>query len=354
VRAAAAMFKEDTGWSPSKALPVLFVVWVMVVVWSVYVRFHLLELFQVNIPLLGLRFDAARDHAMLARAHWHAAVSQFLTAMMLICFFRAMFTDPGSVPDSPEWRIDHAMEAALRLRRGRVEKVSSGHASPVRECKRSGEPRLCKWCDRLKPDRSHHCRVCKSCVLRMDHHCPLIANCVGQKNHKWFFLFVLYSLAACWFVQITMFESVAKAIGFGPVHVETGHRKRYALLFAATLAGLVSFLLTMFAGLHCYLIATGTTTIEHCEKHTGPPNTVISYSHGLWEDLAAVLGPYFLLWLVPVSPSVSDGLYFEVSDASKAVGEPLLAEHKQLHEAPAPSAKPDSPVTNGKDPPKSS
>ena len=36
-----------------------------------------------------------------------------------------------------------------------------------------------RWCDRCrcpKPDLTHHCSVCKRCVLRMDHHCPWIHN----------------------------------------------------------------------------------------------------------------------------------------------------------------------------------
>jgi palmitoyltransferase len=31
-----------------------------------------------------------------------------------------------------------------------------------------GEPKWCKVCEIWKPDRAHHCRVCDSCVLRMD------------------------------------------------------------------------------------------------------------------------------------------------------------------------------------------
>ena len=31
-----------------------------------------------------------------------------------------------------------------------------------------GEPNWCEKCQSWKPDRAHHCRVCNSCVLKMD------------------------------------------------------------------------------------------------------------------------------------------------------------------------------------------
>ena len=61
-----------------------------------------------------------------------------------------------------------------------------------------GQPKVyCKKCESFKPERTHHCSVCEKCVQKMDHHCPWIVNCVGQRNHKSFFLFMVYSMVSC-------------------------------------------------------------------------------------------------------------------------------------------------------------
>ncbi|KAK7110934.1 palmitoyltransferase ZDHHC16-like [Littorina saxatilis] len=51
---------------------------------------------------------------------------------------------------------------------------------------------ICKKCISPKPPRSHHCSICKRCILKMDHHCPWLNNCVGYYNHRYFFLFCFY------------------------------------------------------------------------------------------------------------------------------------------------------------------
>jgi len=41
---------------------------------------------------------------------------------------------------------------------------------------KKSQPRYCKTCKIIKPERSHHCHVCQRCVLKMDHHCPWVMN----------------------------------------------------------------------------------------------------------------------------------------------------------------------------------
>jgi len=63
--------------------------------------------------------------------------------------------------------------------------------------KNDGRARYCQKCNYTKPDRTHHCSICKRCILKMDHHCPWLGNCIGFANYKAFVLFLVYLTVFC-------------------------------------------------------------------------------------------------------------------------------------------------------------
>ena len=60
----------------------------------------------------------------------------------------------------------------------------------------------CKFCNFQKVPRSKHCRLCDVCIPRFDHHCIWINNGVGEKNYKYFYIFLVVHLIYCVYALI--------------------------------------------------------------------------------------------------------------------------------------------------------
>jgi len=292
-------------WTLANILPITFVLWVIGTIWSLYCWLHLLPLLQFGSA------QGDRDEGMRLRGQVEFVVAQSLAVLLLTCFTRAVLTDPGSVPETAEWSPDAGSGTQRWPRTAPPELVPEPLAAGEElkaaclETKQSGQRRFCKWCDSYKPDRCHHCRICKSCILRMDHHCPWIANCVGFGNHKYFFLLVFYALLNLGFIISTMSESMLKALS-----EETPPMHRFLLVFCMTLACLMGLLLKVFFGMHVWLMLHATTTIEWCEKRHKRGTFELTYDQGVYRNICAVLGPMPILWLLPLRPPEGKGLSF--------------------------------------------
>ena len=70
--------------------------------------------------------------------------------------------------------------------------LKSLHQLAVVSAMKKKNMRFCTHCLKFKPDRTHHCRQCGRCVLKMDHHCPWLSNCIGFRNHKFFMNMLIY------------------------------------------------------------------------------------------------------------------------------------------------------------------
>lgn len=272
----------------TKFVPVIFVVAVIAVLYVTYVFFHCVRLLQ--------RGATGVDLELQEKGTWQLASFLFLSTMLLICYVRSILVSPGEIPDTKEW-----------MYYGEAPEETGGSAAvSLHETKQTGERRHCKWCTKYKPDRAHHCRVCRTCILKMDHHCPWIYNCVGQRNHKFFFLLLFYTVITLHLIVYTMSESVKFVVDRNHEFVEM-----FTLVFAETLGGFLAVLVTAFFGFHIWLMFRAMTTIEFCEKSMKKPGYAASpYHRGIFGDMQEVLGKNPLLWLIPVEDLTGDGLSF--------------------------------------------
>ncbi|XP_070583469.1 palmitoyltransferase ZDHHC3 isoform X3 [Erythrolamprus reginae] len=157
----------------------------------------------------------------------------------------------------------------------------------------------CPKCCSIKPDRAHHCSVCKRCIRKMDHHCPWVNNCVGENNQKYFVLFTMYialiSLHALIMVGFHFLycleEDWTKCSSFSP---PTTVILLILLCFEALL--FLIFTSVMF-GTQVHSICTDETDIEQLKKE----QPTWEKASG-WEGMElAFEGNFSLRWFSPFS-----------------------------------------------------
>jgi hypothetical protein len=284
--------QTTAGNEPSKLLPILFVVINIVVLYVIYMSYHCL-------PLLAHRSSASR-------AMFEIILFNVLTFLILVSFIRACLTHPGTIPSAETGDMTWEYRPSKPFSSGNsMNSMSSMLGLGLQEKKKTGERRHCKWCAKYKPDRAHHCRVCRQCILKMDHHCPWIGNCVGFRNHKYFFLVVMYSSIATNMIIWTMIESVQTTLD-----TTVPFSKMFMLIFGETLASFLGLVVTAFFLFHVWLMLRGMTTIEFCEKSMKRDLGNSVHNRGCYGNICAVLGDNPCVWLWPGFPPSGNGINF--------------------------------------------
>ncbi|CAL4967675.1 unnamed protein product [Urochloa decumbens] len=222
----------------------------------------------------------------------HAAAVSLAVAACFFSFVCAAAADPGSVPASFAPDAEAAQGQGLKSR-------------------------YCDKCCMFKPPRSHHCKVCKRCVLKMDHHCVWINNCVGYGNYKAFIICVLNAtIGSLYSFVIFLCDLLLKEHEFHILSVKIVY----------ILAGVLFFFLSLTIGSllcwHIYLLCHNMTTIEYREavrakwlaKKSGQ-----KYRHrfdlGTRKNIQMILGPNILCWLCPTATGhLKDGTDFQITN----------------------------------------
>ncbi|WWD01164.1 hypothetical protein V866_008103 [Kwoniella sp. B9012] len=222
----------------------------------------------------------------------------FCVFMVFWNYRLCVITPPGGVPTG--WRPNLSSMEGQEVKKG-------NHA-----------PRYCKTCEHYKPPRAHHCRQCKTCILKLDHHCPWIANCVGFFNQGHFIRFLLWVDIATSYHLIMMVKRVF-SMSYS-YHEEPTLSDILFLVFNFASCAPVWLCVGMFSMYHLYLACGNSTTIEGWEKdkvatlvRRGKIKEIrYPYSIGLVKNVKSVLGPNPFLWLWP-QPMRGDGLSFPVN-----------------------------------------
>ena len=95
--------------------------------------------------------------------------------------------------------------------------------------------RFCNTCKIMRPPKASHCRVCNNCVLNFDHHCKIGSNCVGERNHKYFFLFLLFGSIAGFLGSILNFIHFLYVFVFSKYFLIKLYLDNYPSLFIISL-----------------------------------------------------------------------------------------------------------------------
>ncbi|XP_053182729.1 palmitoyltransferase ZDHHC3-A-like [Scomber japonicus] len=209
-----------------------------VITWILVLYAEFVVLFVMLLPSKNLTYSIV-----------NGTLFNILAFLALASHLRAMCTDPGAVPKG---NATKEYIESLQLKPGQV----------VYKC-----PKCCS----IKPDRAHHCSVCKRCIRKMDHHCPWVNNCVGENNQKYFVLFTMYialislhSLVMVVFHFLYCFEDDwTKCSSFSPPAT-------VILLILLCFEGLLFLIFTsVMFGTQVHSICTDETGIERLKGETG-------------------------------------------------------------------------------------
>ncbi|XP_073388831.1 probable protein S-acyltransferase 16 isoform X4 [Physcomitrium patens] len=215
----------------------------------------------------------------------HLLVAGWLAFNVFFNYFCCICTDPGSSPI--------ISDTVMPLARYEMDLEGADYA-PSRWCKRCRKP---------KPPMTHHCHICKRCILKMDHHCPWMHNCIGYYNYRFFFVFLLYMWAGCLYAAV-----MSSLPMFGPEDEDDGEENGVGILFTFILSVAVLISLTFLLGWHIYLVLTAQTTIDFYgnrqrrkEARANGESWTNVYDLGKLQNLRQVTdvgGSYWWLWLL--------------------------------------------------------
>lgn len=242
-----------------------------------------------------------------------------------------MMSDPGMPPDiESRWsdKMETYVSDLIDMTRANLHQINKEIdeeesnrkvVEAIEVLKTDGTFRFCKVCKRFKPLRSHHCRECKKCVLKMDHHSKWILNCVGFKNYKYFMNMLIYALLTLLIYLLSYIECVIDVL-LNPF-LDDLSINFILVIISFVLALLLFIIVLVITCYHFWLIFKGKTTFEKLKekkiekKEKTKKTNLISYNNGFIKNFKEVFNENPLTWFFPCNLNIrNNGLYEEYEE----------------------------------------
>ncbi|CAD8140812.1 unnamed protein product [Paramecium pentaurelia] len=149
-----------------------------------------------------------------------------------------VFSDPGLIP-----RINTQFQKKQKFTNELISVIQT----------KVSELKFCDSCKIYKTSTTAHCRRCDNCVQGFDHHCVWLGQCIGQRNYRYFYLFVFFLTIMLTLFLIVQIQHL--------IHINDYLIIEFVIYALKTLGFLVFS--TYLLVLHTYFIFANKTTYEY-------------------------------------------------------------------------------------------
>ncbi|KAI0230078.1 Protein S-acyltransferase 10 [Lamellibrachia satsuma] len=215
--------------------------------------FHGVFSFAVLYALIFSKTDLQK--ALVGRADYHYAGAFIgLFTFSLLMYYVTCFIDPGYV------RTSHHRRNEIIYGNEDSADMDNSDLPHTRV-----HLRFCGFCGLNQPLRARHCEDCGRCIHKFDHHCPWLDTCIGERNHRFFYLFLLSETA------LTFWTIVIAIKALDPL-VYKADPVVWAKLNVVLLS-VIGFVACCFAAtctltiMHTYVMVFNVTTWEFVSRH---------------------------------------------------------------------------------------